>query len=62
VIPLALQLSTDPVDYGVHFFVDVLASGATLYARRFCHHAWHQFLLWLGLSLVVTGTTVNLVG
>jgi hypothetical protein len=35
---------------------------ATLYAQRFCHHRRHQVLVWLGLSLVVTVTTVNLVG
>jgi hypothetical protein len=45
-----------------HFGIDVLATLATLYAQRFCHHRRHQVLVWLGLSLVVTVTTVNLVG
>ena len=55
-------LSRDLTDYAVHFGVDVLASLATLYAQRFCQHRWHQVLVWLGLSLVVTAVTVNLVG
>ena len=58
----ALELSTDWVDYGVHFAVDVLATLATLYAQQYCAHRWHQVLVWLGLSVVVTVTTVNLVG
>lgn len=61
-IPLALALSTDWLDYGVHFLVDVLGSLGTLYAQRFCRHRWHQFLVWLGLAILVTVTTVNLVG
>jgi hypothetical protein len=56
------QFSTDWLDYGVHFGIDVLATLATLYAQRFCRHRAHQFLVWLGLSAVVTVTTVNLVG
>jgi hypothetical protein len=57
-----LALSTDWFDYGVHFGIDVLATMATLYAQRFCHHRTHQVLVWLALSVVVTVTTVNLVG
>jgi hypothetical protein len=49
-------------NYAAHFGIDVLATLATLYAQRFCHHGRHQVLVWLGLSLVVTVTTVNLVG
>ena len=60
--PLAEIFSTDLFDYGVHFAVDVLASIATLYAQRFCNHRWHQLAVWLSLSLVVTFTTINLVG
>lgn len=60
--PLAEFLSTDWVDYGLHFAIDVLASLATLYAQRFCNHRWHQISIWLALSLVVTFSTVNLVG
>jgi hypothetical protein len=56
------DFSTDWLDYSVHFGIDVLATLATLYAQRFCHHPRHQFLVWLGLSVVVTVTTVNLVG
>ena len=56
------DLSTEWVDYAVHFGIDVLATLATLYAQRFCEHRWHQVLVWLALSLVVTFTTVNLVG
>jgi hypothetical protein len=56
------DFSTDWIDYAVHFGIDVLATLATLYAQRFCHHRWHQILVWFGLSLVVTVTTVNLVG
>jgi hypothetical protein len=48
--------------HGLHFLIDVLASLATLYAYRFCEHTWHRILVWLGLSLVVTFSTVNLVG
>ena len=59
---LALELSTDWVDYAVHFAVDVLGSLATIYAQRYCKHRHHQFLVWLALSLLVTATTVNLVG
>jgi hypothetical protein len=59
---LILALSTDWADYGLHFLIDVLASLATLYAYRFCEHTWHRILVWLGLSLVVTFSTVNLVG
>ena len=59
-IPLAL--SSDWVDYAVHFAVDVCGTLATLYAQRFCQHRLHQFLLWFALSVVVTVTTVNLVG
>ena len=55
-------ISTDWFDYAVHFGIDVLASLATVYALRFCDHGWHRFLVWLSLSLVVTFTTVNLVG
>ncbi len=55
-------MSTDWVDYGVHFGVDVAGTLATLYALRFCEHTWHQFLVWLALSILVTVTTVNLVG
>ena len=61
-LPLAVELSTDWADYGLHFLVDVLGSLGTLYAQRFCRHRWHQFLVWLALALVVTATTVNLVG
>lgn len=59
---LAWELSRDWVDYAVHFGVDVAGTLATLYAQRFCHHLWHQVLIWAGLSIVVTVTTVNLVG
>jgi hypothetical protein len=59
---LAFSLSRDWYDYAVHFGIDVLATMATLYAQRFCHHRWHQFSVWLALSLVVTVSTVNLVG
>ena len=59
---LAQILSTDWVDYGVHFAVDVLATVSTLYAQRFCQHRWHQVAVWLVLAVVVTVTTVNLVG
>jgi hypothetical protein len=57
-----MELSTDWVDYTVHFGVDVAGSLAVLYAQRYCHHRWHQFLIWFGLSILVTATTVNLVG
>ncbi|MBA2615111.1 MAG: hypothetical protein H0U90_04925, partial [Actinobacteria bacterium] len=57
-----LQLSSDWVDYGVHFFVDICATFATIYAQRFCHHFWHQIGIWFALSVIVTVTTVNLVG
>jgi hypothetical protein len=57
-----LALSRDMADYAAHFGIDVLASLATVYAQRFCHHRWHQVLVWLALSIVVTVTTVNLVG
>ncbi|MBD0289709.1 MAG: hypothetical protein ICV74_00530 [Thermoleophilia bacterium] len=56
------MLSADWFAYGVHFGIDVLATMATLYAQRFCHHRWHQFLVWLVLSIVVTVSTVNVVG
>ena len=59
---LALALSSDWADYGVHFAVDVAGGLGTLYAQRFCAHRWHQFLVWLALAVVVTVTTVNLVG
>jgi hypothetical protein len=58
----AHDFSTEWFDYAAHFGIDVLATLATLYAQRFCHHRRHQVLVWLGLSLVVTVTTVNLVG
>ena len=57
-----LTLSRDWVDYAVHFGVDVCGTLATLYALRYCHHVWHQFLIWFGLSVLVTVVTVNLVG
>lgn len=57
-----LALSTNAVDYAVHFGVDVMGTLATLYAQRFCRHRWHQFLIWFGLSVLVTVSTVNLVG
>jgi hypothetical protein len=57
-----LTVSTDWVDYAAHFTVDVLGTLATLYAQRFCKHLTHQVLLWFGLSVLVTVTTVNLVG
>lgn len=50
------------VDYVVHFGIDVLGTLATLYAQRFVKETWHQFLVWLSLSLLVTITTVNVVG
>ena len=59
---LGLAVSTNWVDYAVHFGVDVAGSLATLYAQRYCRHRIHQVLLWLALSLLVTVTTVNLVG
>ena len=55
-------MSTDWVDYAVHFGVDVLGTLATLYAQRFCRHRTHQVLVWFALSVVVTVSTVNLVG
>jgi RsiW-degrading membrane proteinase PrsW (M82 family) len=55
-------ISTDWFGYASHFLIDVMATAATLYAQRFCQHRWHQVLVWLGLSLVVTFTTVNLIG
>ena len=61
-LPFAIALSTDWTDYGVHFCVDVLGSLGTLYAQRFCRHRWHQFLIWLALAVLVTATTVNVVG
>lgn len=57
-----MELSSDWIDYSVHFGVDVAGSLAVLYAQRFCHHLRHQLLIWLGLSVLVTVTTVNLVG
>jgi hypothetical protein len=57
-----VELSSDWVDYAVHFGVDVAGTLATLYAQRFCHHRHHQVLLWFALSVLVTVTTVNLVG
>lgn len=59
---VAAAVSGDWVDYAVHFGVDVLGTLTTLYAQRFCHHRWHQFLVWFGLALLVTFSTVNLVG
>ncbi len=59
---LAIDISTDWVDYGLHFFLDVSAALATLYAQRFCKHLWHQLAIWFGLAVFVTFTTVNLVG
>ncbi len=56
------MLSADWFAYGAHFGIDVLATIATLYAQRFCQHRLHQFLVWFALSLVVTVSTVNLVG
>jgi hypothetical protein len=50
------------VDYVVHFGIDVAGTLATLYAQRFVKAPWHQFLVWLSLSLLVTITTVNVVG
>lgn len=35
---------------------------ATLYAQRFLERRSHQFLAWLMLSVLVTATTVNLIG
>lgn len=64
-IILALQvheLSRDWIDYAVHFGVDVAGTLATLYAQRFCRHRLHQVLIWFALSVLVTVTTVNLVG
>jgi hypothetical protein len=57
-----MELSSEWVDYAVHFGVDVAGSLAVLYAQRFCQHRWHQFLIWFSLSVLVTLTTVNLVG
>ena len=62
IMPLGLEISTDWVDYGVHFFVDVCGALATLYAQRFCRHLWHQLAIWFTLAVFVTFTTVNLVG
>ncbi len=59
---LDVHLATDWVDYAVHFGVDVLGTLATLYAQRYCQHRTHQVLVWLALSVLVTVTTVNLVG
>jgi hypothetical protein len=56
------DFSTDWLDYAVHFGIDVLATFATLYAQRYCNHRRHQILVWLALSVLVTVTTVNLVG
>lgn len=50
------------IDYVVHFGIDVLGTLTTLYAQRFVKETWHQFLVWLCLSVLVTVTTVNLVG
>ena len=49
-------------DYLVHFGIDVAGTLSTLYAQRFCHHRWHQFLIWFVLAIIVTVTTVTLVG
>ncbi|MBA3301404.1 MAG: hypothetical protein H0T15_05995 [Thermoleophilaceae bacterium] len=54
--------STDWLDYVVHFGLDVAGTLATLYAQNFCKHRWHQVTIWLALSLLITVTTVNLVG
>ena len=56
------DFSRDWVDYVVHFGIDVLGTLSTLYAQRYCKHRIHQFLVWFGLSVLVTITTVNLVG
>jgi hypothetical protein len=55
-------LSTDFDKYVGHFIIDVLATLATLYAQRFFTRPSHRFLIWLLLSIVVTVSTVNLVG
>jgi hypothetical protein len=65
IVLMALEthdFSTDWLDYAVHFGIDVLATLATLYAQRYCSHRRHQVLVWLALSVLVTVTTVNLVG
>jgi hypothetical protein len=56
------DFSSDWVDYVVHFGIDVMGTLATLYAQRYCKHRTHQFLIWFGLSVLVTATTVKLVG
>ena len=61
-VTILAAMSADWVDYAVHFGVDVAGTLATLYAQRFCRHRVHQFLIWLGLSALVTVSTVNLVG
>jgi hypothetical protein len=50
------------LDYVVHFGIDVLGTLATLYAQRYVKSQVAQFATWLVLSLLVTVTTVNVVG
>lgn len=57
-----LALSTDWEKYVSHFGIDVMGTLATLYAQRFLNRRWQQFLAWLMLSVLVTITTVNLIG
>lgn len=56
------SFSASWLDYVVHFGIDVLGTLATLWAQRFVKKTWAQFATWLVLSLIVTFSTVNLVG
>lgn len=57
-----LALSTDWEKYVSHFGIDVMGTLATLYVQGFLTRRWQQFFAWLMLSLLVTVTTVNLIG
>jgi hypothetical protein len=61
-MPLGFELASDWGDYAAHFAIDVLGTLATLYAQRFCKHLRHQIAVWFALSVLVTVSTVNLVG
>lgn len=49
--PRWLSLSPETGPSTPPFGIDLLATLVTLYAQRFCRHGWHQFLVWLALTL-----------
>lgn len=51
-----------PMDYLVHFSLELVGGGVGVYAYRFCGHNIHRAIVWFVLTAITTFITVQVVG